>query len=739
MSYWDDNPELLQLASPTNGGYTGGANLGGLHSDETGGFAPAGVGGAASQAPQAGQFANSQQGFLDWATQKFGVSPTRGAGFANIPQGQLASVVKQYAQATGNTANFAGGPSGDRVDFGQGPTDALTSGGQIWNPSAGGGSGSIHDQNMGGFVPGGVRGDWGPGGTTPGGGGNMPMPGQPGSNNLTAPAPFTYQPNLGNFSGPAQYQTPTPFQSPSNVPQAQQVNYNPVNAPQSQQAQQQATPAQLNYHDLAAPERLNYNPMSTPTAFSGDRQASPSNLSFQNLDTPANYQAERYNGLSAADLASDPSYKFRRDEALNAVEGSAASKGVLRTGNTAMALQNRASDLASTEYSAADARARGTVAQNNASSLSAAQTNAQTGLAYNQNTNQNRLNFGQANINNAFNANEANYGRSANEAQQGFSNAFNVNQANNQGQNAATQANNTNAYNVGNANNQGQFQAGQANISNAANAVTANNQSNLAFGGQNFNQAYQANQANNQGQFNATQANNQNAASQQAAQYGQAANTYGLNTTTQQGAQNQNFNQSLAAFGANQGAQAQNFNQALGAYGQNASTGFQYGAQNQNNALAQYQAQVQAALGQGNLNLGYQNSNNSYALGQGQLGLGYGNLALNQQGQNFNQNLQSYQQNYQNNVLDPWNMNLQLANLGNPGAPNGQANANAQSDLITGAGNANAAGIVGANNAWQGAYANLANMAGGFAAGQYGGTQTPNTYHPGVGQPPYAY
>jgi hypothetical protein len=91
--------------------------------------------------PQAGHFANTQQGFLDWATQKYGADPTRGGGFVNAQAGGgLQKMAADYAAATGNTANFLGGPSGDQVDFGQGVSDALTSGGQIWNPAGGGGA-----------------------------------------------------------------------------------------------------------------------------------------------------------------------------------------------------------------------------------------------------------------------------------------------------------------------------------------------------------------------------------------------------------------------------------------------------------------------------------------------------------------------------------------------------------------------------------------------------------------------
>lgn len=91
--------------------------------------------------PQQGQFSNNNQGLLDWATQKYGPSASRGGGFVDAQAGGgLENILKAYAAATGNTANFQGGPSGDRVDFGQGPQDALTSGGQIWNAAGGGGA-----------------------------------------------------------------------------------------------------------------------------------------------------------------------------------------------------------------------------------------------------------------------------------------------------------------------------------------------------------------------------------------------------------------------------------------------------------------------------------------------------------------------------------------------------------------------------------------------------------------------
>jgi hypothetical protein len=368
----------------------------------------------------------------------------------------------------------------------------------------------------------------------------MTMPTAPPVQTLEAPKPFDYA-GLGSLGT---------FQSPGQTPQM---------------------------------ERLSYNAM-----------AAPARLDYTNLATPEGYTPEKYTGLTAEQLAQDPSYQFRLKQGQQALENSAASKGVLRTGNTAKGLIDYGQGAASQEYAAADARARQTNAMNNAASLGAYQTNAQTGLSYNQNANANALNFGNTNFQNAF----------------------------------AT------------------------------------------------------NQANNQGQFNATNANNQNALAQN----------------------NQQFGQSLAGFQANLAGQQQGYTQAAGTYGLNSQNALAYNQNANQNNLANYQAQTNAALGLGNLNLGYQNSNNAYALGQG-------NLGLAQQGQNYNQGLSTYLTNYQTQVSDPWMHNYQMASLGNPGAPNTQGYGNAQADLITGQGNANAAGQVGSANAYGNAFGNISNNA----------------------------
>jgi len=479
--------------------------------------------------PMAGQFANNNQGFLDWATQQYGADPTRGAGFVNAQAaGGLQNMLQAYSQATGNTANFLGGPSGDRVDFGQGVQDALTSGGQIWNAAGGGGP----RPNTGNGSP---SSGWGGANLgSLGGGSGFTMPTAPNFTPLQTPAPFTYQPStLGQFHGG------------SAVPQMQQLNYNAMGEPTRQAPIQVADPQQLQY--------------------------------------------QTYNGQQGGPTAQN-AYDFRFQQGQKALENTLAHAGALRTGNAAKALTDYGQGMASQEYAAEDARQRANVGMNNANA----------------------------------------------------------------------------------------FQFGQANIGNQFNATQANNANNLAFGNQNFNQAFQTNQANNAGNFQVGQANNQNALQQQGQQFGQ----------------------NLAGYQANLGAQNQGYNQAANAYQMNANTALGFGSQNQNAALNNYQAQVAAQLGLGNLNLGYQNSNNSYALGMG-------NLGLAQQGQNFNQQFATNNQNYQQQVMDPWMMNYQLASLGNPGQPNGQGYANATGDLYTQQGNANAAGQVGAGNAWGNALQNL--------------------------------
>jgi hypothetical protein len=559
-----------------------------------------------SAAPEAGQWAPTNQGFLDWATAKK-VGEQQGS-FIKIPPAQLPALLQRYTQETGNQANFQGGPSGDRVDFGQGTQDALTSSGQIWNnesTGAGGPGGSRPAPSAGGGGPYAMSSGGGTPGYGPGGGGapTGPMPTAPGVKDLDAPAPFTSTaPQLGTFQGPAAAAAPG------------QVSYQNATAPGPLTAQQ-----------VGAPERLSYTPGATPTAFAGSRQGAPATLSYQNLATPANYAHQDFTATTAADMEADPGYQFRLKAGQEALENSAAARGMVRGGNQAKALIDYSSGTASQEFANVDARRRATNTSNNAGQLGAYQTNAQTGLSYNQNANSNAFNFGNANLSNAERANSDNYGRASSEAQQGFANANTVQQQNNAG-----------AMNAAAGNNAAQLGTTQA-----------NNQANLAFGAQNFNAGFQVNQANNAGQANATTTNNAANQAAQAQLYGQASNTYNTNAA----AQNQTYQQQLGTYTTNTG-------NAL-AYNQNTNTA----------NLNAYTAQSNNALGFGNLALGYQNSGNQFQLGQMSNGIQQGTLDLNRQGQAYDQDYRTFDQNYRVNTVDPWNRDYQLAQLGQPTRP----------------------------------------------------------------------
>lgn len=88
----------------------------------------------APAAPAPAQAVTGDQPWLNWINSAYGQSKSRGTGFADLPQGTtLEQAIARYNQETGANAKYLGGPSGDRVDFGQGATDALTSGGQLWS------------------------------------------------------------------------------------------------------------------------------------------------------------------------------------------------------------------------------------------------------------------------------------------------------------------------------------------------------------------------------------------------------------------------------------------------------------------------------------------------------------------------------------------------------------------------------------------------------------------------------
>lgn len=125
------------------------------------------------------------------------------------------------------------------------------------------------------------------------------------------------------------------------------------------------------------------------------------------------------------------------------------------------------------------------------------------------------------------------------------------------------------------------------------------------------------------------------------------------------------------------------YNRALGQYQQNYQNAFNTWSGNNQGALGNYQAQVQAGLGYGQL-----------ALGQGYFGLA-GNQQQFGQGLALNQNA--------------WNQNFGLAQLGNPGAPNYAQYGQGQGNIYQGIGNTTAGSQIAQGNISGNLYNNLGN------------------------------
>lgn len=86
--------------------------------------------------------------------------------------------------------------------------------------------------------------------------------------------------------------------------------------------------------------------------FTGARQASKP----YNVPNAPGFYAPPYMQVTGEDVFEDPSYQFRLNEGLKALERSAAAKGILRTGNTLQDLMRYGQDYASQEYEAANQR-----------------------------------------------------------------------------------------------------------------------------------------------------------------------------------------------------------------------------------------------------------------------------------------------------------------------------------------------------------------------------------------------
>jgi hypothetical protein len=635
-----------------------------------------------------------QGGLPDWLSQAVG------GGQSSAPTDPLRAQIAQWAAMPGADPSLANDPNYwvNAINSRGGLTDANR---QYWQNASVGPSAFFNNPNR--------EGGGGSSSLASLGGGSGGVAGQqfqqaPQMPSMPAPAPFTGNTNYN----PTGINAPSPLQaqqvSPQSVAQPGQVTPQPIsvgniNAPAPLQA------GTINAQGMAAPGSI------TPQMIQGTSVSAPSALNAQTLANPAGFQ-----GVSKADLEADPGYQYRLQQAQDAITNSAAAQGIARGSNAWKALMQQASDMASQQYQQTYANKFGewqaginntlnTTAANNAALAQAYGLTNQFGQNAALANQANALNVGQFNAGQAYNAQAQNI---ANQMQAGQFNAgLNYNQ---QAQNIANalQAGQFNAgmnYNTQAQNIANQMQAGQFNSSQNYNAQLANIMNTLGvnqFNAQQILQAQLANQGANlqAGQFNA----------------GMDYNTQALNEANR--------------FAA---SQANNAN-ALNAY--NAS---------HNAALGTYQANVQNALGLGQLGLGYQQAANAYGLGLGQLGLGYANFGLNQQGQNYNQGLSTFNAN-QGAQQQLFNNNYSLAQLGL--AANGQIGnfgqnyANQAGNLYTGIGNAQGAGSIANGNNW----ANALGQAGTYGLiGMYGGlgqqpqqqTWSPNSNGAGAVQSPY--
>jgi len=139
----------------------------------------------------------------------------------------------------------------------------------------------------------------------------------------------------------------------------------------------------------------NYRP---PDAYSGFKEfQAPDAFGYQAFEG-----APAFKGITEADLQADPSYQFRKQAGQDALESSAAARGLLRSGGTAKALADYNQQAASqeygnvynrkaSEYDRAAQLARADYATNRANAAENYDRNFQTGLAASEANNRNRL------------------------------------------------------------------------------------------------------------------------------------------------------------------------------------------------------------------------------------------------------------------------------------------------------------------------------------------------------------
>jgi len=393
----------------------------------------------------------------------------------------------------------------------------------------------------------------------------------------------------------------------------------------------------------------------------------------------AGFTADQFTGPGAykspdkfvmGDITQDPSYQFRLQQGQQALENSASAKGLLRTGGTMKDLIDYGQNAASQEYGNAYNRQFGAY-QADVQNQQAAYDRQLQGAEASYDRNY-QANLTQNEL--AYNRASSEYDRNAQLGAQAWDRNFNAGMAQNE------QAYNRSATEY-DRNVQNQMAVDQTNYGRASSEYDRNYQNELGryqMGYQNASNEYDRNfqnaanvyQMNAQTGLNAYQANAQNAATMGRLGYDVAAGGY-----------DRNFNAYQTAFGIDESRRQQAA--ALAASG---GGGGLTDAQSYNRAMQQYQMDY---------DIYNQNQNNQFnrLVTLSQLGQGSAN-AIGNYGSNYG------------------------ANAGN---------------LITGAGNAGAAGVIGGANAWNGAYGQVANNAATMAMMAGMGNQTPRWYDPSMG------
>lgn len=506
------------------------------------------------------------------------------------------------------------------------------------------------------------------------------------------PAPWaqtTTAPNGGEFAAPTPY-SPQGVQGPSawsgQPITTERVGYQNVGPAAQMSVGALQRGGDVNAAQVVAPERIQ-----GPAAIQAERLAA----------------AQPFQGTTAADLNTDPSYRNRLDTSLAALQQATARNGTLRSTNTYQALMGKAGEMASEEFAATDARRARDYATNegNRQAITNA-NNANAFSAYGLSTDA-RLRADLANQSAALTAGTFNASALNDAARFNAGRSDTMNLAEWQAQNAA------NATNTGTANDFARFNAGNQLQTDTINAGAAN-------------------QA---GQFDSAQS----LAAWQA-QQGMQQQTWQFNAARTDTANQNNFGNSLAAWQANVGAKNaqgqldlgyrqadQNFTLGKGqldlgnTQARNAFTLGQGGLANDRARigndftlgqgqlnLGNKNADINYDLGLRNVDLGYFNGGNSFTLGQGQQDLGWANYGLNQNQQD-------------------WNQGMDLTNLGFAAANNAAGNAGnygaASGAFATGAGNAGAAGRVGSANAWNTGIGGAVNAGIGAYGAYQGGKQ----------------